>query len=109
MTKTVSVILVFTFFIACVSKKPVVKTTAPTPAENKVQVSPFLNQDQSPEMVYNEKCGSCHKAYNPADYTEADWKAIVPNMVSKANETTINIGPGQQELILKYLSLNAKK
>jgi hypothetical protein len=109
MVKTVSLILTFTLLMACVSKKTIVKTEPQPPVENVERVSPLINQEFNPVYVFNQKCGSCHNPHNPADYTETEWKIIVPTMVNKANEKEITIGPGQQELILNYLLQNAKK
>lgn len=61
--------------------------------------------------IYNAECGVCHGLKKPNARSEDEWKAIVPNMVQKANAKAgkIQITPGQEQLILKYLVVMCNK
>jgi hypothetical protein len=47
--------------------------------------------------LFNAKCVRCHKAYDPADYSKADWEVWMEKMAKKSKLT-----PEQAELISKY-------
>ncbi|MEI6310872.1 MAG: hypothetical protein WCP57_01300 [Bacteroidota bacterium] len=61
--------------------------------------------------IYSAECGVCHGLKKPNARSEDEWKAIVPNMVQKANTKAgkIQITPGQEQLILKYLVVMCNK
>jgi cytochrome c5 len=118
MYKSIIIIIVILLLSACFTKKTATTVTKPkTEVKPKVEAKPEVKNQ--PEVssaltengytIYNQKCSTCHKAYNPGYFTENDWKIIVPEMVKKANQNELTIGPGQQELILKYLVDFAKK
>lgn len=121
MYKSIIIIFAVLLLSACFTKKAAttksVETKPELEAKLKVETKPEVKNQ--PEVssaltengytIYNQKCSTCHKAYNPGDFTENDWKIIVPDMVKKANQNELTIGPGQQELILKYLIDFAKK
>ncbi|MFY8022301.1 MAG: hypothetical protein ACOVP1_13940 [Bacteroidia bacterium] len=109
MNKTYLIVSILILFGACISKKNTTINQVPAASEVKEEVSTPIIQETNPEFVYKQKCGACHKPYHPSDFTETDWKIIVPDMVNKANRNSTQIGPGQQELILKYVLMNAKK
>jgi len=48
--------------------------------------------------LYNAKCARCHKFYDPADYTEAEWSRWMTKMAKKAH-----LKPDQAQLISRYL------
>ena len=35
-------------------------------------------------QLYNDNCGKCHKLKNVTDFTQENWKKIVPNMSQKS-------------------------
>ncbi len=109
MKNSYTLLFVLLSIVACVSKKSVKPPPAAEKAEVKKEIESNLIEIREPILVYNQKCGTCHKPYNPGDFTEADWKVIVPDMVNKANQHELTIGPGQKEMILQYLIANAKK
>jgi cytochrome c5 len=115
MYKSIIIIFAVLLLSACFTKKAATtitvedkpKVEAKQEVKNQPEVSTVLTENGY--SIYNQKCSTCHKAYNPGDFTENDWKIIVPEMVKKANQKELTIGPGQQELILKYLLDFAKK
>jgi Dihaem cytochrome c len=48
--------------------------------------------------LYVAKCMRCHKSYNPAEYSDAEWHSWMTKMSRKAR-----LKPGQQELLSRYL------
>ena len=48
--------------------------------------------------VYVAKCARCHKFYNPAEYSDADWHSWMTKMSRKAR-----LKPDQQALLSRYL------
>ncbi|MCD6013057.1 MAG: cytochrome c class [Flavipsychrobacter sp.] len=62
------------------------------------------------KAVHDEKCTVCHGAKRPSDYTEEQWRKIVPAMATKAQESgTKPITGTDQDMILKYvITMGAK-
>jgi hypothetical protein len=62
-------------------------------------------------IIYNAECGVCHGLKKASARSEDQWKAIVPDMVQKANAKAgkTQITPGQEQLILKYLIVICNK
>ena len=54
----------------------------PTAAD--VTSSATLPDLQAGRSVFINSCGRCHTLYSPDNLSVANWKAIVPNMASKA-------------------------
>jgi len=48
--------------------------------------------------LYIAKCARCHKFYNPAEYSDAEWHSWMTKMGRKAR-----LKPDQQELLSRYL------
>ena len=48
--------------------------------------------------LYVAKCARCHKFYNPAEYSDAEWHSWMTKMSRKAR-----LKPDQQELLSRYL------
>ncbi len=48
--------------------------------------------------LYVAKCARCHKFYNPAEYSDAEWHSWMTKMGRKAR-----LKPDQQELLSRYL------
>jgi hypothetical protein len=53
---------------------------------------------QTSETLYKQKCGRCHVAYSPSDYTAKDWPNIVRSMKAQAALTDQEF-----EYIVEYL------
>lgn len=53
--------------------------------------------------VYYERCSTCHKAYEAADYPCKRWPSIVDSMRVQAGLT-----PSEKRLILRYLQLKSR-
>jgi hypothetical protein len=65
-------------------------TTAATPVEQG-------------KATYINKCGTCHKLKNTADYTVAQWAPILDHMAKKAQ-----LDPTEKANVLAYVDANAK-
>jgi cytochrome c5 len=56
------------------------------------------------KTLYTNHCGSCHPLWKPASQTEAQWKAIMPDMVAKVNKKKSGaLTADDSETILRYL------
>src|SRR5207247_6039788 len=53
---------------------------------------------KSAEKLYQTKCAKCHKFYNPADYSGADWQNWMQRMGKKSK-----LKPAQYDLLSRYL------
>lgn len=53
--------------------------------------------------LYVAKCAKCHKFYEPAKYSEADWEMWMTKMSKKAK-----LKPDQQEELTRYISQNLR-
>lgn len=53
--------------------------------------------------LYVAKCAKCHKFYEPAKYSEADWDMWMTKMSKKAK-----LKPEQQEELTRYISQNLR-
>lgn len=56
------------------------------------------------DSLYYERCGTCHRAYDPDMYTAAHWKKILESM-----KTLSGISQQEETEIMRYLSLLAKR
>jgi len=48
--------------------------------------------------LYTAKCARCHKFYDPAGYSDGEWRSWMVKMSRKAK-----LKPEQQELLSRYL------
>ncbi len=48
--------------------------------------------------LYTAKCARCHKFYDPAGYSDGEWRSWMARMSRKAR-----LKPEQQELLSRYL------
>ncbi len=48
--------------------------------------------------IYVAKCAKCHRFYEPANYTETEWRTWMEKMNKKAK-----LKPEQDELLNRYL------
>ena len=49
-------------------------------------------------QLYQAKCARCHKFYDPAAYTEAEWTVWMNKMAKKSK-----LKPDQKDLLARYL------
>ena len=49
-------------------------------------------------VLYEKKCGGCHRLYAPAEISPAKWEVRLPEMAKRAKLT-----PGETEVIRKYI------
>jgi cytochrome c553 len=50
------------------------------------------------KKLYVAKCAKCHKFYDPAKYSETEWRKWMDKMSRKAK-----LKPDQKEILSKYL------
>jgi mono/diheme cytochrome c family protein len=55
------------------------------------------------QKLYVAKCAKCHKFYDPAKYSEADWQMWMTKMGKKAK-----LKPEQQEELSRYIAENLR-
>jgi hypothetical protein len=62
--------------------------------------APVLSEQELKDgrKLYVAKCARCHKFYDPAKYSEADWKRWMDKMSKKAK-----LKEDQKELLSRYL------
>ena len=71
---------------------------------------PLPEQGSYAQRLYAERCGGCHKPYNPASMTAAMWEMQVQAMRAKiAQAGQPPLSPTQDQTILDYLKRNAGK
>jgi hypothetical protein len=68
---------------------------APTPASTG-DLSP--EELRSATRLYTAKCARCHKFYNPADYSDPEWRHWMTRMSRKAH-----LKLDQAQLLSRYL------
>jgi hypothetical protein len=69
---------------------------------------PLPEQGTYAQQLYVERCGSCHRPYNPASMTAAMWEMQVEAMrvkITQAGQPPLS--PEQHVAILDYLKRNA--
>src|SRR5262249_38663089 len=58
--------------------------------------------------TYVERCGQCHRAYDPRSMTEAMWQTQVELMDTKIRQAGMTpLSADQRHIILDYLTRNA--
>jgi hypothetical protein len=55
-----------------------------------------------PERLYRTKCTACHRAYEPASRTRAQWSTVLERMSKKAHLT-----PAETETVGGFLAAHA--
>jgi hypothetical protein len=55
------------------------------------------------QKIYVAKCAKCHKFYDPAKYSEADWQMWMAKMSKKAK-----LKPQQEEDLSRYIAENLR-
>ena len=86
--------------VGCRSSGPVARTeTSPVAAaESHITGSLSAEELRRASSLYTVKCARCHKFYNPADYSDAEWRAWMMKMSRKAR-----LKPEQAQLLSRYL------
>ena len=54
-------------------------------------------ETQEAQRLYNLKCAKCHKFYEPAGYSKADWDGWMKKMGKKSK-----LKPAQYDLLVQY-------
>jgi hypothetical protein len=69
---------------------------------------PLPEQGSAAERLYSERCGNCHRPYQPRSLTAAMWQVQVAAMRQKiAAAGQPPLTPAQDREILEYLRRNA--
>jgi Dihaem cytochrome c len=61
------------------------------------------NESAAGQKIYVAKCAKCHKFYNPAKYSDADWQMWMTKMSKKAK-----LKPQQEEVLSRYIAENLR-
>ena len=69
----------------------------PAPLASRAGELPADEADQA-RKIYTAKCARCHKFYNPADYSDAEWHSWMTRMSRKAR-----LSASQADLVSRYL------
>jgi mono/diheme cytochrome c family protein len=64
---------------------------------------PLSNDSAAGQKLYVAKCAKCHKFYDPAKYSEADWEMWMTKMSKKAK-----LKPAQEAELSRYISQNLR-
>src|SRR5882724_7668941 len=59
--------------------------------------------DSAGHKLYVAKCAKCHKFYDPAKYSEADWEMRMVKMSKKAK-----LKPEQEAEVSRYIAQNLR-
>jgi hypothetical protein len=69
---------------------------------------PLPEADSDAARTYVQRCGQCHRAYDPRAMTAAMWQTQVELMDTKIRQAGIEpLTVDQRHLILDYLTRNA--
>jgi hypothetical protein len=61
------------------------------------------NDSGAGQKIYVAKCAKCHKFYDPAKYSEADWQMWMAKMSKKAK-----LKPEQEQALSRYIAENLR-
>jgi len=76
-----------------------VRTSAPVLEENAARAAGLSAAEaKDASKLYTTKCMRCHKSYEPAAYSQAQWDSWMAKMQKKAKLT-----PEQSSLLCQYL------
>lgn len=68
---------------------------------------PLPEEGSASATLYQERCGTCHRAYQPRLLKPKMWEAIVARMEIEMLRRGVPITPAERRAILDYLSRNA--
>lgn len=94
MKKLILLFAVGTFVAACQPKNAEVISEV----KEETNVNTPSAEVAKGESIYANSCHSCHKLFDPKDFSEERWKQIIPPMVKKAK-----LEPENGDLILAYV------
>jgi hypothetical protein len=57
------------------------------------------NESAAGQKIYVAKCAKCHKFYDPAKYSQADWQMWMTKMSKKAK-----LKPEQEQILSRYIA-----
>jgi hypothetical protein len=63
-----------------------------------------LSGPEAGRKLYVAKCAKCHKLYDPAEYSDAEWSKWMAKMTKKARLT-----PEQGSVLVDYINENLRK
>ncbi|MEP6513103.1 MAG: hypothetical protein ABJA79_04505 [Parafilimonas sp.] len=84
MKRTILIYLMFLSLLACTATRILQPAETDLPAAQQRIPNISLTDLQSGYNLYVNKCSACHRLHNPAQYDEAKWKTILPEMYGKA-------------------------
>jgi hypothetical protein len=67
------------------------------------QRAPLPESGTADEQLYAQRCGACHRAYQPSTLTPAMWPLQVDAMELKMNAAGIPLTSADKQKILAYL------
>ena len=71
---------------------------------------PLPEAGTAAEKLYAQRCGTCHRAYQPSALTSAMWQIQVEAMQLKMSTVGIApLNPDEKAVILGYLQHNASQ
>jgi len=92
LSKRIQIILVVLFGIGAVGcAVPAIANDSPS------------KESAAGQKIYVAKCAKCHKFYDPAKYSEADWQMWMAKMSKKAK-----LKPQQEEELSRYIAENLR-
>lgn len=80
-------------FFSCKSKAPTVKTTSGVEVASGDGPPGSSAEDiAAGKVLFEERCGRCHRLYEPKEFTKEDWGPILKSMQPKAKLSDAEIG-----------------
>jgi mono/diheme cytochrome c family protein len=64
---------------------------------------PPSTESAAGQKIYVAKCAKCHKFYDPAKYSEADWQMWMTKMSKKSK-----LKPAQEAALSRYVAENLR-
>ncbi len=109
--KVISIIFIVVFLYACGAKLAVASTESINEADAIRGAAKFPGTTVASLNIgkanYEKHCQTCHALKAPASKTEDKWRAVVPEMVKKANKKagnmSIAIDSTTEQSILRYV------
>jgi mono/diheme cytochrome c family protein len=71
--------------------------------------APLPEAGTTDEQLYAQRCGTCHRAYQPSTLTPAMWQMQVDVMELKMNAAGVPLAPDDKQAILAYLQRHASQ
>ena len=69
---------------------------------------PLPEAESAPAQLYAQRCGQCHRAYDPHSMTSAMWDTQVTLMEGKIRDAGLQpLTAEQRKIIMDYLTRNA--